>query len=84
MRLLGTKVEGGALRGWIRVSLAILSAAITTWALYVTQETWHPPGFARSEIRTDEETPDPEIQALEAELVRIQSRLDELRSRRDP
>jgi peptidoglycan hydrolase CwlO-like protein len=69
------------LRQWIYASLAILSAAITTWVLHATQETWRPPTFAEREIQTDVETLDPEIEALEAELDRIQQRLDALRSR---
>jgi hypothetical protein len=87
MQLLGTKPEGETLRRWIYASLAILSAAFTTWALHITQESWRPSPIPRHEIRTGAETPDPEIaeiEALEDELVRIQNRLDELRSRSDP
>lgn len=72
------------LRHWIYASLAILLAAITTWALHVTQETWRPPSIAQYESRSGAETSDPEIAALEAEMARIQSRLDELRSRGKP
>ena len=75
--------ERHSLRRWIFTSLAILSAAITTWALHVTQETWRPPA-AVQQSPLDLETPDPEIAALEAELARIQRRLDELRSRTQP
>ena len=83
MQLLETKPESEdqALRRWIYASLAILSAAITTWALHATQETWRPPAVAQHERQIDAETSNPEIAALEAELARIQSRLDELRSR---
>ena len=86
MQLLETKhqSEGRALRQWIYVSLAVLSAAITTWALHVTQETWRPPTIAQHENQTDVETSNPAIEALEADLVRIQRRLDELRSRSSP
>ena len=69
------------LRRWIYASLAILSAAITTWALHVTQEAWRPPAIAQRESQRGVATPGPEIEALEAELRRIQTRLDELRYR---
>ena len=68
------------LRRWIYASLAILSAAITTWTLHVTQEAWRPPAIAQLERQPAVETSSPEIEALEAELLRIQRRLDELRS----
>jgi phage I-like protein len=86
MQLLETKPEseGRALRQWIYASLAILSAAITTWALHATQETWRPPVVAQHESQTGAEASNPEIAALEAELARIQSRLDELRSSNSP
>jgi type VI protein secretion system component VasK len=76
--------EGDALRRWIFTSLAIISAAITTWALHVTQETWRPPSAAEQQSQIEVEPPDPEIEALEAELVRIQRRLGELRSSTRP
>jgi hypothetical protein len=76
--------EGRALRRWIYTSLAILSAAITTWALHVTQETWRPSVVAEQRSRTDVKTSNPEIEALEAELARIQRRLDALRSSGGP
>jgi hypothetical protein len=86
MQLLETKPESEdlAMRRWIYAALAILLAAITTWALHVTQETWRPPDIAQHDSRTGAETSDPEIAALEAEMARIQSRLDELRSRASP
>ncbi len=86
MQLLDTHrgSEGHALRRWVYTSLAILSAAITTWALHVTQETWRPPIVAEQQGQIDVETSDPQIEALEAELVRIQKRLDELRSSTRP
>jgi hypothetical protein len=82
MQMLGTKLrsEGRFSHRWIYVSLAILSAAITTWALHVTQETWRPPAIAQHESQQYVETSGSEIEALEAELLRIQTRLDELRS----
>ncbi len=82
MQLLGTKLrpESRSSRRWIYASLAILSAAVTTWALHVTQETWRPPAIAQHESQSYVETSSPEIEALEAELMRIQRRLDELRS----
>ena len=76
--------ERRALRQWIYPFLAILSAAFTTWALHVTQETWRPPAIEENEVQTYAETSNPEIEALEAELVRIQRRLDELRSSTRP
>jgi hypothetical protein len=69
------------LRQWIYASLAILSAAVTTWVLHATQETWRSPAVAGHEIQADLAASDPEIEALEAELARIQKRLDALRSR---
>jgi hypothetical protein len=72
--------EVGAIRRWIYVSLAMLSAAVTTWALHATQETWRPRIAVEQPARTGAEVSNPEIEALEAELVRIQRRLDELRS----
>jgi hypothetical protein len=86
MQLLDTDLgsEGLALRRWIYTSLAILSAAITTWVLHVTQETWRPPVVAEQQIRIGVASSNPEIEALEAELVRIQSRLDDLRSSTRP
>jgi len=69
------------LRDWIRASLAILAAAITTGALHVTQETWSPSTIAVREQQTSVETSAPEIENLEAQLERIQRRLGELRSR---
>ena len=86
MQLLEAKPqpEDQQLRRWIYVSLAILSAAITTWALHVTQETWHPTAVARHERQIDAQTSSSEIEALEAELDRIQKRLDDLRSTTRP
>ena len=86
MQLLETKLQSGgrALRQWIVVSLAVLSAAITTWALHVNQKTWRSPTIAQHENQTGVETSNPEIEALEVGLVRIQRRLDELRSRTSP
>ena len=69
------------MRDWIRASLAILAAAITTWALHVTQETWRPFTIAVREQQTSVETSTPEIENLEAQLERIQKQLGELRSR---
>ena len=86
MQLLDTHPgsEGHPLRRWILTFLAILSAAITTWALYVTQETWRPPIVAEQQSAIDLATSNPEIEVLEAKLVQIQRRLDELRSSARP
>jgi hypothetical protein len=86
MQLLETNLrsEGRSSRRWIYASLAILSAAITTWALHLSQETWRPPAIARHQSQTDVAASSPELEALEAELVRIQRRLDELRSSARP
>jgi hypothetical protein len=73
--------EVGALRRWVYVSLAMLSAAVTTWALHATQESWRPRMVVEQPSQIGVEAPNPEIEALEAELARIQRRLDELRSR---
>jgi hypothetical protein len=72
--------EHQVLRHWIYASLAVLLAAITTWALYATQETWRPPNIAEHQKAVVEKTSNAEIEALEAELAQIQRRLDELRS----
>lgn len=82
MQSLGIKLrpESRSFRRWIYALLAILSAAVTTWALQVTQEMWRPPDIAKHESQSSVETSSPEIEALEAELMRIQRRLDELRS----
>ena len=72
--------EYRASRPWICASLAILLAVLTTWALHVTQETWRSPAIAAPEKQRVAEASNPEVEALEAELVRIQERLDELRS----
>ena len=72
--------EGRALRQWIYVSLAVLSAALTTWALHVTQESWRPATIAQHERQREVETSNPEIEALEAQLAQIQRRLEELRA----
>lgn len=82
MQLLGTepRSEHQVLRHWIYASVAVLLAAITTWALYVTQESWRPPTVAEDKKPIVEETSNAEIEALEAELAQIQRRLDELRS----
>jgi hypothetical protein len=69
------------LRHWIYASLAIMAAAITTWVLHVTQETWRPPTIAVREQQANVEMSTPEIENLEAQLKRIHKRLDELRSR---
>lgn len=69
------------MRHWIYASLAILAAAITTWVLHVTQETWRPPTIVVREQQANVETSTPEIENLEAQLKRIHKRLDELRSR---
>jgi len=86
MQLLDTHpgTEGNALRRWIFTFLAVLSAAITTWALYVTQESWRPPTVAEQQSPIDVATSNPEIEALEAKLMQIQRRLDELRSSARP
>ena len=86
MQLLDTDLgsEGLSLRRWVYTFLAIVSAAITTWALHVTQETWRPPVVAEQQIRIGVASSHPEIEALEADLVRIQSRLEELRSSARP
>jgi len=76
--------EVGAIRRWIYVSMAMLSAAVTTWALHATQDAWRPRIVMEQPGQIDVEASDPEIEALEAELVRIQRRLDELRSRARP
>ena len=85
MQLLDTHPGSGGhrLRRWIFTSLAILSAAITTWALHVTQETWRPPVVVEQPPPLEVEK-EPEIAALEAELARIQRRLEELRSGTHP
>ena len=82
MQLLETepRPEHQVSRHWIYASLAILLAAITTWALYVTQETWRPPTIAEHRQAVAAETSNAEIEALEAELAQIQKQLDELRS----
>ncbi len=72
--------EQRASRPWVYASLAVLLAVLTTWALHVTQETWRSPAIAAPERQHVAEASNPEIQALEAELVRIQERLDKLRS----
>jgi len=64
--------------------MAMLSAAVTTWALHATQDAWRPRIVVEQPGQIDVEASDPEIEALEAELVRIQRRLDELRSRARP
>lgn len=79
-----SRSEHRASRHWIYASLAVLLAAITTWALHVTQETWRPPTIAEHERPGVVETSNPEIEALEAELAQIQRRLDELRSNTRP
>ncbi len=76
----GPRSERRISRHWISATLAILSAVFTTWALYVTQETWHPSVIADREGRQVTRASNLEIEALEAELVRIQERLHELRS----
>ena len=85
MQLLDTDLgsEGLSLRRWFYTFLAIVSAAITTWALHVTQETWRPPVVAEQR-RPLEVEKQPEIASLEAELARIQRRLEELRSGTHP
>ncbi len=76
--------EHRASRPWIYASLAVLLAAMTTWALHVTQDTWRPPAIAAPERQSVAEASNPEIEALEAELARIQKRLDELRAEARP
>jgi hypothetical protein len=74
------RLEYRVARPWICAFLAILLAALTTWALHVTQETWRSPAIAAPERQRVAEASNPEVEALEAELMRIQERLDELRS----
>jgi hypothetical protein len=86
MQLLEAKPqpEEQELRRWIYVSLAILSALATTWALHVTQESWRPAAMAQHERQIEAQPSSSEIEALEAELDRIQQRLDDLRSNARP
>ena len=76
--------EHRASRPWVYASLAVLLAAMTTWALHVTQDTWRSPAIAAPEMQRGAEASNPEIEALEAELARIQKRLDELRAEARP
>jgi hypothetical protein len=76
--------EPRASRPWIYASLAVLLAAMTTWALHVTQDTWRAPASAAPEMQRSAEVSNPEIEALEAELARIQKRLEELRAQARP
>jgi uncharacterized protein YceH (UPF0502 family) len=79
-----SRSERRASRPWVYASLAVLLAAATTWALYVTQDTWRSPASAAVEMQRGAEASNAEIEALEAELARIQKRLDELRSEARP
>lgn len=79
-----SRSEHRASRHWIYASLAVLLAAMTTWGLYVTQDTWHPPAITAPERQSSAEASNPEIEALEAEMARIQKRLDELRAEARP